>query len=72
MCDLTCTLKEMVVINVSKADDADDDLRARQYSVPSELIEDIDGKKFLCLTRKEVRAQAPHFASQIAWQYQQC
>ena len=54
MCDLTCTLKEMVVINVSKADDADDDLRARQYSVPSELIEDIDGKKFLCLTRKEV------------------
>jgi hypothetical protein len=54
MCDLTCTLKDRVVINASKTDDADDDLRARQYSVPSELIEDIDGKKVLCLTRKEV------------------
>ena len=54
MCDLTCTLKDMVVINVSKAGAADDALRARQYSVPSELIEDIDGKKCIFLTRKDM------------------
>ena len=39
---------------IQAGDAADDALRARQYNVSSELIEDINGKKFLCLTRKEV------------------
>ena len=54
MCDLTHTLKDMVVLTVSKTDDTEESLRSRQYSIPAEYVEEVNGAKFLCLARKEV------------------
>ena len=56
MCDLTHTLKcKEYVLNVSKAGGAAGDaLRSRQYHIPAEYIEEIDGSKYLCITRKAV------------------
>ena len=58
MCSLTHTVKEIEVsLCVHQADGVAGVIRSRQYTIPSEYVERIDGEYFISLNRKHVYAR---------------
>ena len=58
MCSLTHTVKEIgVSLCVHQADGVAGVIKSRQYTIPSEYVERIDGEYFISLNRKHVYAR---------------
>ena len=54
MANVSVSMKDLVVLTVSIEGGHDEKIKSRQYSIPTHLIDEFQGSKYLCISRKEV------------------